>query len=182
MPVLRMILYRCLLVLLLPANMIQGQRSLEQEYHLKAVFLFNFTQFIQWPPGAFPSEETPFVIGVLGKNPFGSYLDDVVSGEKVNGHTLKIDYFKSLDEIKDCHILFIDRSEIANQPGILSGLKGKNILTVSDTPNFMEQGGMIRFFTKNNKIQLQINLDAVKMAQLDVSSKLLRLAEIYVPR
>jgi hypothetical protein len=66
-----------------------AQSSPDQEYQLKAVFLFNFAQFVEWPASAFPSPETPLVIGVLGEDPFGPYLDETVRGEKVNDRPLR---------------------------------------------------------------------------------------------
>src|SRR6185295_17077931 len=55
------------------------------EYQVKAVFLFNFTQFVDWPAQSFADARAPFVIGVLGRDPFGSALDEAVRGETVNG-------------------------------------------------------------------------------------------------
>jgi hypothetical protein len=157
------------------------QTVINREYQVKAVFLFNFTQFVEWPANTFTGPETPIVIGVLGKNPFGTYLDETVLNEKVNNRTLLIHYYNSPEEVKNCQILFINLRETKKLEQTLLALKGKNILTVSDQNSFLNQGGMIRFFTKNNKIQFQINPEAAKAAELNVSSKLLRLAEIVVP-
>jgi hypothetical protein len=154
-----------------------GQTSVPSEYQVKAVFLFNFAQFVEWPPSAFPSDQAPIIIGILGDNPFGSYVDNIVANEKINGHPLIVNHYKNVDEVKNCHILFINKSE-NDLNTIFSSLKGKNILTVSDSPDCLKQGGMIRFVTKNNKISIQINLDNAQANNLVISSKLLRLAEI----
>lgn len=148
------------------------------EYQIKAVFLFNFAQFVDWPAQAFPEAQTPLVIGVLGEDHFGSYLDETVRGEEVKKRTLVVQHYRQLDEIKSCHILFISRSEAARLPQILAELKGRSVLTVSDTEGFAGRGGMIRFVTEKNKIRLRINLEAAKAANLTISSKLLRPAEI----
>lgn len=152
-----------------------------QEHQIKAIFLFNFTQFVEWPVNSFPNPETPLVIGILGKNPFGSYLKETVSNEKVNSHPLVVQYYASTEEIKNCHVLFVNLDGTGKQEQAIASIKGKSILTVSDGNSFLKQGGIIRFFTKNNKIQLQINPEAAKAADLTISSKLLRLAEIVVP-
>ena len=172
---------RLITAVLVCCTLMSMQTSVAPEYQVKAVFLFNFTEFVEWPSESFAYNQAPFIIGVLGDNPFGSYLEKVVSGEKMKGHPLTVSFFKNPEEIKTCHILFINKNSTNNQKDVLAGLKGKSILTVSDNPDFLKEGGMIRFFTRNNKIQLQINLDAAKNANLDTSSKLLRLAEIYVP-
>lgn len=154
------------------------QKLESPEYQVKAVFLFNFAQFVEWPANTFPEENSPIVIGVLGQDPFGSYLDETVQGEEVNGHPLAIQRFHLSSEIKDCHILFIHRNMVPKLERVLKDLEGKKILTVSDGNNFTKQGGMVRFVTENNKIKFRINLEAVKASDITISSKLLRLAEI----
>jgi len=151
------------------------------EYQLKAVFLFNFTQFVDWPATSFDSEQSPLVIGILGENPFGSYLEETVSGEKVNKHAVAVRYCKNEEEAKSCHLLFINLPDTKKRKQAIEAFKGKNILTVSDASGFSGEGGMIRFFTRNNKINLQINLEASKASELVFSSKLLRLADIFKP-
>jgi uncharacterized membrane-anchored protein len=101
-----------------------------------------------------------------------------VSGEKVNGHPLVVHHYKNIEEIKTCHILFINKAGINNPEDIPASIKGKNILTVSDAAGFLKQASVIRFITKDNKIRIQINLEAAKEAELTISSKLLRIAEI----
>jgi hypothetical protein len=165
-------------LLLMCGSIPQIKPQPSRENQVKAVFLFNFSQFVELPPGAFPEANTPFVIGILQEDPFGSYLDETIEGEFINGHPLTVKRFRNVDEIKQCHILYIRESKADGLKGIFSKLKGRNILTVGDAPKFAELGGMIRFFTESNKIKLQINLGAVKAADLTISSKLLRLAEI----
>lgn len=152
--------------------------TVASEYQLKAVFLFNFTQFIEWPPESFADANSPLVIGVLGADPFGDYLDETVRGERVNGRPLTVQRYARVDEVKTCHVLFVSRSETEHVAQILSNLKGRSILTVSDVDGFTRQGGIIRFATESNKIRLKISLDAAQEAKLTISSKLLRPAEI----
>ncbi len=162
--------------------MLTAQAPPTREYQLKAAFLFNFTQFVEWPVDAFTTDGTPWTIGVLGDNPFGSYLEEIVSGEKVNGHPVIIRYYKNADEIKTCHILFINLADTKKQEQAIALLKGRNILTVSDASSFPRYGGMVKLFTRDNKIKMQINLEASKAANLVISSKLLRLAEIFISK
>lgn len=149
-----------------------------REYQLKAVFLFNFSKFTDWPNDAFASPDAPLVIGVLGKDPFGSYLQDAVQNGKVAGRALVVQNFKRVEDIKTVHILFISDSESRHMPQVLARLRGRSILTVSDADAFTQNGGMVKFFTQNNRIRLRINTDALKAAQLKMSSKILRLADI----
>lgn len=149
-----------------------------REYQLKAVFLYNFAHFVEWPAQAFSDPVAPLVIGVLGEDPFGSFLDEVVASEKVNEHPLSVRRFRRLEEIDRCHVLFISQSETARLGEIFERLKGRSILVVGESEGFNSRGGMVRFVTEKNKVRLRINLEVAKAAGLIISSKLLRPAEI----
>jgi hypothetical protein len=166
---------------LLVSSLVLSAQVPSHEYQLKAAFLFNFTQFVEWPGSSFATDDAPWVIGVLGENPFNTYLEEIVSGEKINGHRVTVNYYKNTDEIKSCHILYINLPDAKKQELALAGLEKRNILTVSDFPSFPQYGGMIRLFTRDNKIKIQVNLEASKAANLVISSKLLKLAEIFTP-
>lgn len=153
-----------------------------KEYQVKAVFLFNFAQFVDWPQEAFPSLDSPLVIGILGDDPFGPYLDEAIKGERVNNRPMIVRRYQRVEDIKVCHILFISRSEGSRMEKVLQQLKGRSILTVGDTDGFSEIGGIIRFAVESSKVRLKINLRAAKDAHLTISSKLLRPAEIVSMR
>jgi hypothetical protein len=166
--------------LVLYCGSLHAQRAVTREATIKAVFLFNFTQFVEWPATAHSSPTSPFVIGILGDDPFGTYLDETIAGEKVDGHPLMIKRYRDAKEVRGCHILFINAKEM-EQKDLFSLLAGKNILTVGDAKNFAKQGGMIRLATENNKIKLEINAETAKEEKLVISSKLLRIATIFDP-
>jgi hypothetical protein len=148
------------------------------EYQVKAVFLFNFAQFVEWPARAFPDPLTPFVIGILGKDPFGPELDAVVRGETIGNRPMVIERYRGIGELHNCNILFIGRTEMGELPHILEVLKGRSILTVTDAEEGDPRGVMIRLITRSNRIRLRIDVGAAKAASLVISSKLLRPAEI----
>ena len=148
------------------------------EYEVKAVFLFNFSQFVDWPASAFPDDRSPLVVGVLGQDPFGAALDEAVRGETVNGRPLSIRRYERIEDVDACHILFIERTQQEQLDQILESLRDRSCLTVSDAEGFAAAGGIIQFVTIDNRIRLQINLDAAKLANLTISSKLLRPAQI----
>jgi hypothetical protein len=153
-------------------------QTVSHEYPLKAVFLFNFAQFTDWPTNAFDKPDSPLVIGVLGDDPFGVLLDDAVRGEIVNGRKFIVEHYQRVEDIKTCHILFISQSEIKRLDKIVETLKGKPILTVSEIDGSDYRGVCVRFITENNKIHLRINTNALQAANLTMSSKLLRASEI----
>ena len=151
------------------------------EYQVKAVFLFNFAQFAEWPASAFRMPSSPLVIGVLGEDPFGAYLDELVKGEKIGAHPLQVQRFASVKDLPPCHILFISRSETERLDQIMPLLKDRSILTVSDVDTFTRHGGLVRFVTVDGKIRLRIYLDGAKAAGLTISSKIVRPATIVTP-
>jgi hypothetical protein len=169
-----------LLVILLGAGFFAAQLRAQafKEYDVKAAFLYHLAQFVDWPPDAFPTEETPLVIGVLGAYPFGKTLEEIVDKEEVKNRKLKVERYHSMEEVKVCHILFISQSEAGRLDQVFSSLKGRKILTVGDTEGFAQRGGIVRFLTEKNKVRLRINIEAAKAASLTISSKLLRAADL----
>ena len=148
------------------------------EYALKSVFLYNFCRFIDWPEFAFSSPTEPLVIGVLGDDPFGSMLLEAVQGERFRGRPIEIERYRSPREVGRCHLLFVTGEETARMNEILAATAGKSIVTVGESEMFVQRGGMIALAADRNRVRLLINPDALRAAKLDVSSKLLRVAEI----
>jgi hypothetical protein len=143
---------------------------------VQAVFLFNFAQFVKWPPKAYADAGTPLMIGVLGANPFGGELDKVVRNESVGGRRLAVRYSRRVEDLKNCQIVFISKSEAGRIRSILTTLQAVPALTVSDIPGFCEQGGMINFVLEAGRVKFSINTSPARSAGLQISSKLLRLA------
>jgi hypothetical protein len=165
-------------LLLLAGLDVLAQTAPSKEYQVKAVFLFNFAQFVEWPPAAFGDGTSPLVIGVLGDNPFGTYLDETVRDEKVGNRPLEVRRYQRVDEIKTCHVLFVGLSEANRLEQILASLKDRSILIVGDSNDFVQRGGMIQLASSQSRIRLRINEGAAKTANLTISSKLLRSAEL----
>jgi len=154
------------------------------EYTVKAAYLYNFANFVTWPPGAFSGDGAPLVIGVVGEDPFGETLDKAINGKTAGGHPLKVKRFSSLEAsgaaaLKKCQILFICYSEKDRVSSILSAVKGSNVLTVSEIEGFSYKGGILLFDMVGSKISLVANTSAAKKAGLTISSKLLQICKIY---
>lgn len=152
--------------------------TISPEYQVKAVFLFNFAQFAEWPPEALGRPGSPFVIGILGDDPFGSYLDDLVRDEEIGGRRLVIHRCRELVETQGCHLLFISRSEAPRMEMLLRNLRNRSVLTVSDVEPFARAGGMVQFLMEDRKVRLRINVLAAKACGLTISSKIQRPATI----
>jgi preprotein translocase subunit Sec61beta len=164
---------------LFQCSLLPAPVEVSKEYQLKAVCLWRLSQFVDWPTNAFENRESPLVIGVLGASPFGDALETVVRGETAHGRKLVVEYYRRVDQIKACHILFISEFEARRVRQILASLAGRSILTVSDIDNFtLTHNGMVRFLMEQNKIKLRIDPDAAAAAGLVLDARLLRMAEI----
>jgi YfiR/HmsC-like len=160
------------------AQTASAAESQTEEYDMKAVFLLNFSQFVSWPAGAFSSPQAPLVIGVLGEDPVGEELDDIARGKRVQGHPVTVQHYARVEDVRDCHILFIGSSQEAQIARVMAALKGRNVLTVGDYETFLRDGGVIRLVKLGDQLKMHINLDAAKSSHLDISSKLLRPAYV----
>ncbi len=149
-----------------------------KEYELKAAFLFNFVQFIDWPDSAFADKDSPFSIGVLGDDPFGDALDNIIAGQTAHNRKLIARRSKNLDDLKSCQMLFICASERERIGDVLKNLNNNAVVTVADSDGFIQSGGIINFFLQSNKIRFEINLDAASRRGIKISSQLLRLAKV----
>lgn len=167
-----------LIFLLLIVSQPLFSQNVSRENQLKAAFLYNFSQFVTWPDDAFSNSSSPIAIGVLGENPFGPVLNDLVKDQKINGRNLIVKYFSNPDEIEGVQLLFVAKEFDKNKEVILS-LRKRDILLVSDHVQFLSNGGMIRFYTEDNRLKFQINLDATQVEHFKISSKLLKMASIY---
>lgn len=151
----------------------------EREYTVKAAYLFQFGRYVQWPPEAFSSRDAPFVIGILGKDPFGRVFDEVARTKRIDGRPVVIRRFASLDEYKTCHILFIPATfGHAGTIAAVEKLKKSLVLLVGEEPGFAEQGGAINFFVEENKVRFEVNYEATRRDELKINSTLLSVAKI----
>jgi len=151
--------------------------SAGSDYKVKAAYLYQFTKFTQWPDGLFLNAETPIRICVLGRNPFGSSLDNFSSRTSQN-RGLLIEYLPSLQSITSCHVVFISRSEEKRLTQILQRIENSPVLTVSDMEGFVYRGGIIGFVPKRRKVGIEINVSASRAAGAKLSSKLLEVATL----
>lgn len=156
----------------------QSTQLQPSEYEIKAAFIYNFAKFVEWPPESEQASHDFMIIGILGQDPFGRLMEQVIGGKTVGGKTILIERYQSLKEAFHCHILFIGNSELTKLNQIIQELSGKHILTVGEIDTFAEHGGMIYLYMQDKRIRFKINIDAANEASLKLSSKLLKLAEI----
>ncbi len=162
-----------MLLLLLAIGSSRAQAQATPVYQVKAAFLYHFTHFIDWPSSSFQGNQ--FVIAIVGTDPFGAYLDELTKGEQVNGRPIVVRRFPTLAQARGSQIVYLGLSDPLEA---MKGLDLRGMLTVSESGNFARNGGMIRFFTDNNKVRLQINHINARNAGLTISAKLLRVSDV----
>ena len=155
-----------------------AQPAVSKEYQVKAAFLFNFVQFVEWPPAAFTNSDAPICIGVLGEDPFGTALEETVRGETVRNRKLIVQRSRLVENLKDCQLIFISKSETERVSEILGNLDPAPVLTVGETQDFAQQGGIVNLYLAANKVRFEINPAAARRKGLKISSELLSLGKI----
>jgi hypothetical protein len=157
-----------------PAMNAQGPKP--TEYQVKAVYLFNFGRFVEWPSNEATRKGQPFAVCVLGQDPFGPALDAVLAGEIIDRAPVVAKRIPKPEEAVHCRVLFISSSEDGQLRDVLAALDKTSVLTVSDMPQFAKRGGMVQFLLDGNKVRFEVNQAATQRVGLSLSSDLLKLA------
>ena len=149
------------------------------EEQVKAAFLINFPKYVDWPSNAFAEANSPIVVAVFGETALDKDLQKMIKGKVIMGRPLLFRRVTATEEsTSGCHVLFIDAATVQRTPDILSKLNGISVLTVGDSDNFLDSGGVIRFARRDRKVRLEVNLAAADQAHLKISSKLLSVADV----
>jgi hypothetical protein len=143
------------------------------EYQVRAAFLLNFTRFVEWPLDELPSPPDPVDICILGDDPFGTALDQLVAGETLGGSKLQVQRING-PVPPSCRVLYVSRNE-TSVGSVLEGV-GPGVLTVGEGDDFLREGGMVAFLIEKNRVRFDINRGAALKAHLMLSSKLLHVA------
>jgi YfiR/HmsC-like len=164
------------LLALLPPVSARGQEAALREYDIKAACLFNIVKFSDWPAEAFPKAGAPLIIGVMGDDPFGPILDQIIKGRVVNDRPIVIKRSRDLAELKNAHVVFVCASERSRVARICAALEGSNVLCVGDTKESLAHAA-INFSITDNRVVFTVNLSRASRAGVSISSKLLALAK-----
>lgn len=178
-------------MLLLVASLAGGQTAPEApapppahaEHHIKLAYLCNFSLYVTWPAPAPVPRDGIWIIGTLGGDPFHGELDRLAaSGREIRGRKVVVHHFAAVEHYQPCHILFVTKTTPPeHREAALRTLDGKQVLLVGETPDFAQIGGCVNFYRDGRNIRFEINREAIRRQQLQVSSKLLALAKIIEP-
>jgi hypothetical protein len=156
-----------------------------REHEVKAEFIERFTRFIRWPPRAFPSDSAPFVIVVVGGNPFGDYLDRLVAGRQIHGRPVVVRYLDAVEHeaaISGAHIVYVTAGGMDDLRRIIVATSGRPVLTIGDLDGSAARGALMDFYLDGRQVRFGVNLRQVRRSGLEFRSGLLRLARLVATR
>ncbi len=159
-----------------PNSLAQG--SSPTEFQVEAAYLYQFGNFVTWPSSAQAEHPKQFTICVLGRDPFGSALDEMVKGSAIGGLPILAKRIASAKDATSCRVVFLSSSEDRHLEADMDDLHGSSVLTVSSIPDFDSRGGMIQFVLIDRRVRFEINLAAAQKAGLKLSSQLLKVAVV----
>ncbi len=166
--------------LVLDSERIVAQQAASAEYQVKAAFLSQFPNFVEWPEGAFPAAKSSFAICVFGDFSFGTSLAEATRTETFHGRKLEVRWVRKILDLHACQILFVSRSEAPRYGQVLAAVVNQRILTVGETSEFLRLGGAVCFSFDNDSLRFDVNLAAASSAGLKMSSRMLALAKRVV--
>jgi hypothetical protein len=146
------------------------------EQQVKAASLYRFIGYVEWPPPAFETAASPYVIGIVGADDIADELSRISAGRTVNNRPLIVRKLKAAEPISGIHMLFIGRDERARQRQLLQSVQKQPVVTVTETEGALEQGSMINFRLAEERVRFEVSLDAIERADLRVSSRMLSVA------
>ncbi len=144
-------------------------------YRIKVAFIYNFTKFVVWPQQDSHSDADTFNICILGDNRLNAAAS-AIQGKLVQGKMLQVKHITNIAENEMCEIIFLAMSNSERLQQALESIKGTSVLSVGDSSDFVDNGGIIGLFVENNKVRFDINQLAANDNGLKINSRLLDLA------
>jgi hypothetical protein len=170
-----------LLIILLAGSIFPTKTDAQaNEYLLKAGYIEKITHFIEWP-GIRNNNDSIFKIAVLGEAQLSRAMEDIFNKVKINNRKVEIVTITNIQELKECHILFIPKIKTSELNKVLKYVNGKPILTISDTDGFAEAGCFINFYKYENMLRFEINQKSMKDAGFIVDYRLLKVSKVLNP-
>ncbi|MEW6072882.1 MAG: YfiR family protein [Planctomycetota bacterium] len=168
-----------------PLPVPQTEKEAREIAAIKAALMYKFVKFVEWPATRFAERTSPIVVGVIGKDPFGTILDQTFAGKEHDKRPFVVRRYEKVEDISACHILFVAQSEKKQLERIAGAVQGRSVLLVGDWPDFATLGGIVNFYlestrnddgTESVKVKFEINADEAKAQKIKISSQLLKLA------
>jgi hypothetical protein len=158
------------------AHVASQELAAENPNKIKVAFLRNFAHYVTWPTSAFLDNHSSWHLCVVGQDPFGNLLENTVKGRIEQGHPFEVHSANSLDKLPVCQIVFVAIDNPQARRAVLGELKSKPVLTVGDAPEFLREGGVIRFQV-DDRVRISINLDQARAVSLAIQTRMLEVSQ-----
>jgi hypothetical protein len=168
-----------LFVLLMPGLGASQVLVTENPYKVEAAFLRNFARYVTWPSQAFADEHSPWHFCILGGDRFDDVLEKTLSGRTEQGRSFEIFRAETLDQLPSCQIVFVGYKDATKRRAALASLKSLPVLTVGDAPEFLREGGVVRFHVEDH-VEISVNLDQARAVSLAIPTKMLEVSREVV--
>jgi hypothetical protein len=168
----------CLTLLWMTPAGVAGQSHPPSEYEVKAALVLNFLRYTESAAWVFADGEAPIVVGVLGRDPFGTTLERVLGDERAHDRRIVIRRADYAEDLKGCHLVFVSQSERDRLAEVLAALGQRGLMTVGELPDFARRGGVVNFYIEDSKVRFEINQTAADRKDLRMSSQLLKRARV----
>jgi hypothetical protein len=147
------------------------------EYQVKALYLYYFAKFVDWPQNTFEDKTSPIIIGIIGDDAFGNLVEAIAKNKTAQEHPIAIRRLKWSSDLRSCHMLFISTFERKRLAQISAILHSRPILTITEMEDSLQDKGIMNLIIEGGKVQFEVDIAAAERAQLRISSKLLRMAK-----
>ncbi len=175
----RAIIFLLLVLAVCPyAGTSRGDEVGRSEPQMKAAFLLNFPKYVEWPSDSLPASASPIVFAIVGDEDVASAFVALSNGRNIDGRPIQLMRNPSAEQCLDCQVLFIGSEEARKIAELVKQLKCASVLTVGESGQFMNEGGMINLARSERRIVLEVNLEAARLTELKISSKLMALAAV----
>jgi hypothetical protein len=155
-------------------------QSSDEEHRVEAAFIFHFAQLVDWPPDTPIDKEKSLFLCTVGEDPFQGVLEETVAGKAIGDRMMRIRHLADTQDLQSCQILFIGKGQRSGVRALMAALHNAPVLTVGETTDFAEVGGMIGFLLQGKKVRFEINLASAESARIKIGSRLLMLAQTVV--
>jgi hypothetical protein len=168
------------LLLLAGAGNRTRAQTADEEYRVKAAFIFHFAQLVDWPPEKATGKDNSLILCTFGEDPFHGVLEGTVAGKAIGKRIVRVRHLGEPQDMQACQIVFLGRAQSKRIPMLVANLHNAPVLTVGETAGFLDAGGMIDFLLEDKRVRFEVNLAAAESADLKIGSRLLVLAERVV--
>lgn len=172
--------YRALLISFLLLAGVSTDAQMD-EYSIKAGYLYNFSKYVSWPAGVFAAADTPFMICLVGDDPFGGRLDQAIAGKtSADNRPFLLKRLKAIDRaaFQECEVVFLGKSAQTHAAEILDTLKDSPVFTVADFESFAQKGGIADLRIEGTRVKVDLNVNAANRVNLKISARLQQVANL----